>query len=96
MQVYQTAIMVAMSIIQHPEEWTAETHYIKHKIIGNIWTANGVTYLKIDTPSGTWIPNFFERRIIYEAVAWRLDTYIRNSLQRAMLQHHSTGKIIDG
>ena len=78
--VYPTAISIAMLLIEHPEQWSADQHRMSHPDIGSIWTANDAYGLKIETAFGTWKPNAIERRIIRDAVDWRIGDYIRNRL----------------
>lgn len=94
--VCQTAVMIAISIVQQPDQWRASSHSLTHKEVGHIWSANGAYGLHLDTLSGKWKPNWIERRIIYEAVDWRLKNYIRVQTQKALQQSRILpGKITD-
>lgn len=80
---YPTAIGIAMLITERPEQWSASTHHMIHPDIGSIWTANDAYGLYIETQFGKWVPNRIERRIIRDAVDWRISQYIRNRLEAA-------------
>lgn len=86
MHVFPTAIRIAMLITEHPEQWTASPHRLLHPQIGSIWTANGAYGLYLETEFGKWEPNKIERRIIREAVDWRISQYIRNRLEAVARQ----------
>ena len=78
--IYPTAISIAVLLTEHPEQWSSDKHYMSHPDIGSIWTANAAYGLRIETAFGTWKPNAIERRIIRDAVDWRIDDYIRHRL----------------
>jgi len=87
---FPTAVGIAISIMEHPEEWSSNKHELCHCDIGSIWIANDAYGIRVETAFGTWNPNRIERRIIREAVDWRIGGYIRNriahSIQRRTLQ----------
>lgn len=83
-RLYPTAIAIAMLIEKCPEQWTGSAHHLSHPDIGDIWTANGAYGLYVDMNFGRWKPNAIERRIICDAVDWRMGLYIRNRVQKAM------------
>jgi hypothetical protein len=74
---------MAMLIIQRPEQWSFDHYRMSHPDIGSIWIANGAYGLHVETAIGDWKPNFIERRIIREAVDWRIEQYLRERLQVA-------------
>jgi hypothetical protein len=80
---FPTAISMAMLIIQRPEQWSFDHYRMSHPDIGSIWIANGAYGLHVETAIGDWKPNFIERRIIREAVDWRIEQYLRERLQVA-------------
>jgi len=81
---YPVAIDIAISIERRPEQWNSDGYHLSHPVIGNIWTANDAYGLYVQTQFGRWTPNRLERRIIYNAVQWRLNSYIRDRVQLAM------------
>jgi hypothetical protein len=87
--VCQTAVGIAILIVEHPEQWSCDQHRLSHRDIGSIWIANAAYGLHVDTAMGKWTPNFIERRIIREAVDWRIGRFIRDrvmvAVQRNML-----------
>lgn len=85
--VYPLAIGIAVLITEHPEQWSASAHHMAHPDIGSIWTANGAYGLYIQTEFGKWVPNKVERRIIRDAVDWRIGQYVRNRLEAATRKH---------
>ena len=84
-----------MSIVLQPDQWIGTAYEIKHKTIGEVWIANGARGLHVATSQGKWHPNLIERRIIREAVDWRLKTYLKNQIRAAILKDNVTGKITD-
>ena len=88
---YPTAINIAMLIEQHPEQWSSDRHRLSHPNVGAIWIANGAYALRVETAFGDWMPNAIERRIIRNAVDWRIGDYLRhriaNTMQRNALGH---------
>jgi hypothetical protein len=83
---YPTAVGIAVLIVTHPEQWTNEglqLTRLKHADIGTVWVVSGST-LHVETAMGQWEPGFIERRIIREAVDWRLGRYIRDRLEVAV------------
>jgi len=87
---FPTAVGIAISIMEHPEQWSSGSRELRHPDIGAIWIGNDAWGIKVETDFGTWTPNRIERRIIHEAVDWRINDYIRNRLaimmQRRALQ----------
>lgn len=81
---FPTAIGVAMSIVNHPEQWSSTNYELTHPDIGTIWIANGALGIRMDTGMGRWEPNCIERRIIRDAVDWRLANYLRGRVEVAM------------
>jgi len=81
---YPAAVGIAITILRHPEEWSSSKHMMTHPEIGSIWIANGAYGLHVDTDFGQWTPNKIERRIIREAVDWRLSEYIKGRVTQAM------------
>lgn len=77
---YPDARAIARTIYEKPEEWSGDEHYLRHPKIGSIWTANSYENLRIKTPFGEWEPTMIERRIIRDAVDWRLREYIKARL----------------
>ena len=83
-RLYPVAIAIAKSIMEHPDEWSFDKYHMIHPIIGSIWTANEAYGLHVETEVGKWKPNMIERRIIRDAVDWRIGDYIRNRLALTM------------
>jgi hypothetical protein len=81
---FPLAINIAMLIMQHPEQWSSDPHRMSHPKVGSIWIANETYGIKIDTPFGHWKPNVIERRIIRDAVDWRLTTFLRDRIMLTM------------
>jgi hypothetical protein len=81
---YPTAIGIAVAIVNQPEQWSSDGYKLSHPDIGSIWIANGAFGIKLDTNMGKWSPNYIERRIIREAVDWRIGAYIRDRLEVAL------------
>jgi hypothetical protein len=81
MALFPTAVGIAVSIITHPEQWSSDGNRLIHPDIGRIWIANKAWGIHVDTEMGRWEPNWIERRIIREAVDWRLSNYIRDRLE---------------
>lgn len=82
--VFSVAVGIAMLIVEHPEQWSFDRHRMSHPDIGSIWIANEAYGLRLETAMGDWKPNFIERRIIREAVDWRIARFIRERLQVAI------------
>lgn len=83
------ALVVAELIRRKPEEWRVLPHELKHddtNIV--IWRSNGAGLLHVETTLGRWRPNRIEREIIWRAVRWRCNDYLkvqmRPLLERAM------------
>src|SRR5690349_5121824 len=87
---YPTAVGIAILVVERPEQWSSDPYHLSHPDIGSIWIANAAYGLHIETDIGKWEPNFIERRIIREAVDWRIGRYVRERLtiavQRNMLR----------
>jgi len=82
--IFPTAISIAMLILEHPEQWSHDQYRMSHPDIGSIWIANESYGLKVETAFGDWIPNFIERRIIRDAVDWRINQYIKRRITQAL------------
>src|SRR3954470_20852882 len=80
---FPTAVGIAVSIVTHPEQWSSDKYPRRHPDIGAIWIANGAYGGHLETPIGEWRPSFIERRIIRQAIEWRLSNYIRDRLEVA-------------
>jgi hypothetical protein len=83
---YPTAVGIAVSIVNHPEQWANEglqMTRLKHADIGTVWVVSKYT-LHVETAMGQWEPSFIERCIIHEAVDWRMSNYIRDRLEVAV------------
>jgi hypothetical protein len=78
---YPTAVGIAMSIYNHPEQWSSDGYTMSHPEIGSIYIGLHAWALEVTTEMGKWKPNFIERRIIREAVDWRIGRYIRDRLE---------------
>jgi hypothetical protein len=78
---YPTAVGIAVSIVNHPEQWSSDGYKLVHPDIGTIWIANAAYGIHVDTLMGRWTPNLIERRIIREAVDWRIGRYVRDRLE---------------
>jgi hypothetical protein len=83
-QVYPLAVSIAVLIYEHPEQWTCRTHEMVHPKVGAIWTSNEAYGLRVESDFGKWTPGRIERRIIRDAVDWRIQGYIRNRITQAM------------
>lgn len=83
-RLYPTAIGIALLIVNHPEQWSFDRHRMTHPDLGSIWIANDAYGLKVETAMGDWKPNLIERRIIREAVDWRIGRYLRDRLNVAV------------
>jgi hypothetical protein len=82
---YPTAVGIAVSIVTQPEQWAFEGKYrLNHPDIGSVWIGNAAYGLHLETAFGEWRPNVIERRIIREAVDWRINRYIRDRLEIAV------------
>jgi hypothetical protein len=84
MPVYPLAVSIAVLIYKHPEQWTCRTHEMLHPKVGSVWTSNKAYGLHVDSDFGRWDPNWIERRIIRDAVDWRIRTFVRNRITQAM------------
>jgi hypothetical protein len=84
MMLFPTAVGIAVSITCHPEQWSSDGYHINHPDIGRIWIGNAAYGIRVETAFGKWQPNFIERRIIREAVDWRIGAYIRDRLEVAL------------
>jgi hypothetical protein len=84
---FPTAVGLAVLIVNHPEQWSSDKYYLRHPDIGSIWIRNGAYGLHVETAMGEWRPNFIERRIIRQAVNWRLSNYIRDRLEVAVREN---------
>jgi hypothetical protein len=82
--VYPLAVSIAVLIFEHPEQWSGTEHTMSHPKVGSIWISNGVSFTRIKSEFGEWKPNWIERRIIRDAVDWRIRGYIRNRITEAM------------
>lgn len=84
-RLYPTAIAIATLIEKCPEQWTGSGgHFLCHPDVGAIRNDAGVEGIYVETRFGKWKPNAIERRIIRDAVDWRMGLYIRNRVQKAM------------
>jgi hypothetical protein len=90
-QCYPLAISIARLICEHPAEWTYDEYHMRHPRIGTIWIANKAYGLHIKTDFGDWTPSKIERRIIREAVDWRIREYVRNRIALEMQRHSLLG-----
>jgi hypothetical protein len=81
MMLFPTAVGIAVSITSHPEQWSSDGYQIAHSDIGRIWIGNAAYGIRVETAFGKWQPNWIERRIIREAVDWRIGRYIRDRLE---------------
>lgn len=88
------ARQIAMLLYQYPEQWTGDKYHLSHPKVGAIWIANEAYGLKIQTEFGDLKPNVIERRLIRDAVDWRLRGYIRHRLTAALSQS-VTGRIVN-
>jgi hypothetical protein len=84
LHLYPTAINIAMLIIEHPTQWTHDKYYMRHPVVGGIWICNEAYGLHIETEFGDWKPNVIERRIIRDAVDWRIKDFVRSRILLAM------------
>ncbi len=84
--VFPEARAIAWLIYDLPDEWNGDGYRLSHPTVGSIWIANAAYGLKLETPFGHWTPNAIERRIIRDAVDWRLREYIRGRLGQALRQ----------
>ena len=78
------AIGIAILIGQRPELWSVDKYRMHHPDIGSIWIANDAYGLRIETVMGTWTPNLIERRIIRDAVDWRITRFVRERVMAAV------------
>jgi hypothetical protein len=81
---FPLAMSIANLVYQKPDEWSAGSHKMTHRKVGSIWTANCAHGLHVETDFGCWKPNWIERRIIYDAVRWRIGGYIANQVAHAV------------
>jgi hypothetical protein len=88
---YPLAIAIARLICERPSEWTHDRYHMRHPRIGAIWIANKAYGLHIETEVGDWTPSKIERRIIREAVDWRIRDYVRNRIAVEMQRHMLSG-----
>lgn len=86
LNVYPLARQVAWLLYQCPTQWTSDGFRLKHLKVGSIWIANEAYGLKIETEFGEVHLNFIERRIIRDAVDWRLRGYLRDRVTVALGQ----------
>jgi hypothetical protein len=77
---FREAWTIADLICRYPEQWEVEGRALKHAKIGRVQHSSGALGLSVSGPFGEWRPNFIERRIIWDAIAWRQ----RASLMQAM------------
>lgn len=82
--VYPEAVGIALLIYQRPQEWILRTEEMAHEKIGCITTDRGVNGIIVYTAFGRWRPNVIERRIIREAVDWRIKSYVRSRIGQAL------------
>jgi hypothetical protein len=69
-----------MLIVNHPEQWSSDKYRLIHPDFGAIYIANKATSLRFELPMGDWTPNLIERRIIWQAVEYYVQRYIRERL----------------
>ena len=66
------AIRIALSLQQHPEQWTPDCRSLRHATIGRLdWLGGKVEapFITVTLPDEqTWKPNWIERRIIADAI----------------------------
>jgi hypothetical protein len=86
-RLFPTAVRIAILIFEHPEQWSSDGHHLSHKVIGSIWISNAAYGLEVKTDMGTWKPNFIERRIIRDAVDWRIKHFLKNRITQAIQQN---------
>lgn len=65
---FPSAIRVAMSLEQHPEQWKFSKYEASHPTIGSVSFYVGAASLHLDFEGIEWRPNWIERRIIFNAV----------------------------
>jgi hypothetical protein len=84
--VYEEARRIAALIYQHPEQWTMRSYTLTHPRVGEIWSGLGCnSSLHIEGHGfGRWDPNFIERRIINNAIAWYRRVYIKHLLTQVL------------
>ena len=84
--VYEEARRIAALIYQHPEQWAMTSHTLRHPRVGEIWSGLGCnSSLHVEGEGfGRWDPNFIERRIIYNAIAWYRRVYIKHLLTQVL------------
>jgi hypothetical protein len=81
---FPTAVGVATLIVNHPEQWSSDKYRLIHPDFGSIWIANQAYGLHFELPTGDWKPNLIERLIIWEAVEYHMQRYIRDRLTIAV------------
>lgn len=83
---FPEAAAIANLIAKQPEQWRSTGGEFRHPDIGSVSIDNGVRGIKILTKVGTWHPNGIERRIIRDAVDWRLGQYIKETVAETLKQ----------
>lgn len=86
LNVYPMARQIAGLLYNCPEQWTSDRFHLRHPKLGAIWIANEAYGLKIESEFGDLMLNMIERRIIRDAVDWRLRQYIRDRLTLVLTQ----------
>lgn len=79
--VYEEARMIAGLIYQHPEQWKVDSYGMEHPKVGRMRTAYS-SGVELDGRYGNWEPNAIERHIIWKAVRWYRNTYIKSLLRK--------------
>jgi hypothetical protein len=84
--IYEEARRLATLIYQHPEQWKMTSHTLTHAKVGEVWSGLGCdSSLHVEGEGfGRWDPNFIERRIIYNAIAWYRRFYIKHLLTQVL------------
>ena len=82
--VYEEARRLADLIYQHPEQWKLSSYTMTHPKIGDIWSIGALGLHVEGRGFGRWDPNFIERRIIYNAIAWYRRVYIKGLLTQVL------------
>jgi hypothetical protein len=84
LHLFPESVGIALLIYKHPEQWTCTKYEMRHPKVGAIWVANKAYGLEITAEFGRWTPNKIERRIIRDAVDWRIKEYVRLRLGQAV------------
>ena len=68
---FREAWAVAELIYRRSEPWQVDRYELTHPKVGRISHFGYAVGLSVSGPFGEWRPNFIERRIIWNAIAWR-------------------------